>query len=47
MEPGDIIVARQNWYLSNIGLPGFWPHAELYVGTPEEPCPPTSTGTRR
>ncbi|HYH95147.1 YiiX/YebB-like N1pC/P60 family cysteine hydrolase, partial [Hyalangium sp.] len=35
MEPGDIIVARQNWYLSNIGLPGFWPHAELYVGTPE------------
>jgi hypothetical protein len=36
MEPGDIIVARQNWYLSNIGLPGFWPHAELYVGTPEQ-----------
>jgi hypothetical protein len=36
MEPGDIIVARQNWYLSNIGLPGFWPHAELYVSTPEE-----------
>ncbi|MDY7228956.1 YiiX/YebB-like N1pC/P60 family cysteine hydrolase [Hyalangium rubrum] len=33
MEPGDIMVARQNWYLSNIGLPGFWPHAELYVGT--------------
>ncbi|WP_224250042.1 YiiX/YebB-like N1pC/P60 family cysteine hydrolase [Hyalangium gracile] len=35
MEPGDVIVARQNWYLSNIGLPGFWPHAELYVGTPD------------
>ncbi len=32
LEPGDIIVARQNWFLSNIGLPGFWPHAELYVG---------------
>jgi hypothetical protein len=36
LEPGDIIVARQNWYLSNIGLPGFWPHAELYGGTPEQ-----------
>ncbi len=36
MEPGDILVARQNWFLSNIGLPGFWPHAELYLGTPGE-----------
>lgn len=36
MEPGDIIVARHNWYLSNVGLPGFWPHAELYVGSPGE-----------
>lgn len=36
MEPGDVIVARHNWYLSNVGLPGFWPHAELYLGSPEE-----------
>lgn len=36
MQPGDIIVARQNWFLSNIGLPGFWPHAELYLGTRDE-----------
>ncbi|MFZ5470817.1 MAG: YiiX/YebB-like N1pC/P60 family cysteine hydrolase [Myxococcota bacterium] len=36
LEPGDIVVARQNWFLSNIGLPGFWPHAELYVGTPQD-----------
>jgi len=35
MEPGDVLVARQNWYLSNIGLPGFWPHAEMYLGTPD------------
>lgn len=36
LEPGDIVVSRQNWFLSNIGLPGFWPHAMLYVGTSAE-----------
>ena len=36
LEPGDILLVRREGYLSNIGIPGFWPHAVLYVGTPEE-----------
>lgn len=36
IKPGDVLLARREWYLSNMGLPGFWTHSLLYVGTPSE-----------
>ena len=36
MMPGDIFLNRSDYYISNIGIPGFWTHAGLYVGDRNE-----------
>ena len=33
LRPGDVIFTRHDDALSNYFLPGFWPHAALYIGT--------------
>ena len=32
LEPGDVLLERREWYVSNVGLPGFWPHTALFIG---------------
>lgn len=36
LKAGDILLERQDHFLSNAFLPGFWPHAILYLGPIEE-----------
>ncbi|MBK1831218.1 hypothetical protein JIN77_10805 [Verrucomicrobiaceae bacterium R5-34] len=36
LRPGDVFVTRHDDALSNLFLPGFWPHAALYIGSAEE-----------
>lgn len=34
--PGDVFVVRKEFAVTNYFLPGYWPHAALYLGTPAE-----------
>jgi uncharacterized protein YycO len=35
LQPGDVIITRHAKALTNLFMPGFWPHAALYVGPQE------------
>jgi hypothetical protein len=36
LRAGDVLVTRHDDAMSNLFLPGFWPHAALYIGSVEE-----------
>lgn len=36
MAPGDFFVTRREWRLTNVGIPGYWTHSALYIGSQEE-----------
>lgn len=35
LRPGDVFITRHDDAMSNLFLPGFWPHGALYIGPPE------------
>ncbi|MEP1229925.1 MAG: YiiX/YebB-like N1pC/P60 family cysteine hydrolase [Litorimonas sp.] len=35
LRAGDVIITRHDDAMSNLFLPGFWPHGALYIGSPE------------
>jgi len=36
LKPGDLLFEKREWFLTNLGVPGYWTHSVLYIGLPEE-----------
>ena len=36
LKPGDVLVTRHDDAMSNLFLPGYWPHAALFLGSSED-----------
>jgi len=36
LQAGDVIITRHDFVASNLFLPGYWPHAALYIGSEED-----------
>lgn len=36
LQPGDVIITRHDLVASNLFLPGYWPHAALYIGSEKD-----------